>query len=1123
MKKLLVANRGEIAVRVLRAAAELDVETVAMYSHEDRASLHRLKADEAYAVGALGHPVRAYLDVDAIVDLAVRVGADAIHPGYGFLSESAELATTCAQAGVTFVGPGADVLRLTGDKTRARASAEEAGVPVLRASGPVTGEDQALNEAERLGYPLFVKAAAGGGGRGLRLIDDARDLPSAVATARREAQGAFGDATVYLEEAMARPRHIEVQVIGDQDGSIMHVLERDCSVQRRHQKVVEICPAPALDPEVRQRLLNDAVRFARQVNYVNAGTVEFLVGTDGRHAFIEMNPRIQVEHTVTEEVTGVDLVQAQLLIARGKTLYEIGLDSTTLHERGVAIQCRVTTEDPANGFRPDLGRITAVRDVGGAGIRVDSASVESGMEVTPYFDPLLVKLTARGPDLPAAARRARRAVSEFRVRGVKTNQAFLTALLANEDFLAGGVTTAFIDEHPELTRAGLSSNRTSRLLDFLADRTINRPHGPARTLVDPASKLPGTSASHSRLDGARQQLLEYGPEQFASRLRTQRAVAVTDTTFRDAHQSLLATRLRTRDMLAVAPHVAARLSGLLSLEMWGGATFDAALRFLHEDPWARLRELRSAIPNICFQMLLRGQNILGYGSYPTRVLESFVAEAADTGVDIFRIFDALNDVERIAPAVRAVCESGRVAEGTICYTSDLLDANERIYTLDYYLRIAEELVAAGAHVLCIKDMAGLLRASAAQVLVSALRERFDAPIHLHTHDTAGGQLATYLAAIEAGVDAVDGAMAPMSGGSSQPNLAALVAATDHTDRTTGLDIADLADLEPYWNAVRAVYEPFDIGLPSPTGRVYRHEIPGGQLSNLRQQAAALGLADQFDQVEDTYEKCAKLLGNPIKVTPTSKVVGDFALYAVSSGIDLEALAEHPDRFDLPASVLSYLTGDLGTPAGGWPEPFRSRALAPNRSEATAPTNSGEVDAAPGPERQRQLSRILFPGPTGDLEDIHASHGDVSVLPTIEFFHGLQEGRETPVDLAPGVRLFVELEAITDADDRGRRTVVMRVNGQTRFADALDRALGSDVPRTEHADPDNPHHVAAPLTGVVTTDVAVGTDVQPGDQLATIEAMKMESVVSARTAGTVNRIVTQSGTNVETGDLLIELA
>ena len=1124
LEKILVANRGEIAIRAFRAAYELDIRTVAVYTPEDRGSLHRQKADEAYEIGEVGHPVRAYLDIETLVETAKRVGADAIYPGYGFLSESSAFSRACEEAGITFVGPPPEVLALTGDKMRARRAAEEAGIPVLRASDPIEDPAGATSIAEEIGYPVFVKAAGGGGGRGLRRVERSEDLPGAIETAIREAQGAFGDSTVFLEQAVTRPRHIEVQILADAEGNVIHLFERDCSVQRRHQKVLEMAPAPNLDPELRDRLCEDAVRFGHAVGYLGAGTVEFLVGEDGEYAFIEMNPRIQVEHTVTEETTDVDLVHAQIRIAGGETLPELGLIQEEIRQRGVALQCRVTTEDPGSGFRPDTGRISAYRSPGGAGIRLDdSGATYAGAEVSPYFDSLLGKLTARGANLLSASRRARRALAEFRVRGVATNVAFLRAVLADPDFLDGRATTSFIDERPHLTSVSTGEDRASRLLALLADVTVNSPYGPPPSVPDPRTKLPPLESNSEPPDGSRQRLLELGPEGFARHLRQSDALQVTDTTMRDAHQSLLATRMRTFDMIAVAPHIARTLPQLFSAEVWGGATFDVALRFLHEDPWERLARLREALPNVCLQMLLRGQNTVGYTGYPPDVVRSFVAETREAGLDIFRIFDANNDIEQMRSAIEATLEVGAVAEGSLCYTGDLSDPREKLYTLDYYLRLAEELVQAGCHILCIKDMAGLVRAPAARRLVEALRREFDLPVHFHTHDTGGGQLATYLAAIEAGVDAIDGAAAPLSGMTSQPSLAAIVAATDYTERTTGLSLDALGDLEPYWEAVRTLYAPFEAGLRSPTGTVYRHEIPGGQLSNLRQQARALGLAERFEEIEHLYARCDALLGRLVKVTPTSKVVGDLALYMLSAGIDLDELAADPGDYDLPDSVIGFLRGELGEPPGGWPEPFRSGVLAERDSPPEdEQLSDAKLAALNGPERRATLNELLLPGPTREYEDAQERYGDVSVVPTRAFLYGLEPGDELAVDLEPGVRLYIQLEAITDPDDLGIRTLMVTLNGQPRPIDAQDRSLKPEIPARERVDSSNEGHIAAPMTGVVTLTVSEGENVDGGQEIGTIEAMKMESAIRAPADGTVERLAVSSGTNVEPGDLLAVL-
>ena len=1120
MHKVLVANRGEIAVRVLRAAHELQLQTVAVYTPEDREGLHRTKAGEAYQLGDVGHPVRGYLDIPALIEVARRSGADTLHPGYGFLSESAALAQACADAGIVFVGPPADVLRLTGDKVSAREAAVRAGLPVLRASAPLPDGQGAGEAAEAVGFPLFVKASAGGGGRGLRLVSDPAALAEAVLSASREAAAAFGDGTVFLEQAVTSPRHIEVQVLADTTGDAVHLFERDCSVQRRHQKVVELAPAPGLEPGTRDALCAAAVSFVRSVGYVNAGTVEFLVDADGAFTFMEMNPRIQVEHTVTEEVTGVDLVASQLRIAGGATLQDLGLRQESITLRGVAVQCRITTEDPAEDFRPDTGTITSYQSPGGPGVRLDGA-VYAGAQITPYFDSLLVKLTTRGPDLVTASLRAQRALREFRVRGVTTNADFLRRLLADPAFLAGGVTTSFLADRPELTSAPVITDRTTRLLTALGEATVNGLARPARSLGDPRSRLPelpepATTGSRDRLDAL-------GAAGWAAHLRAQTTVAVTDTTLRDAHQSLLATRLRTRDVVSAAPALARLLPGLLSLECWGGATYDVALRFLHEDPWDRLAQLREAAPHLCLQMLLRGRNAVGYTPYPVEVVQAFVAEAAVTGVDVFRVFDALNDLEQMRPALQAVQEAGKVAEGTLCYTGDLLDPAEQLYTLDYYLHLAEGLVGAGAHVLAVKDMAGLLRPAAAERLVRALRERFDAPVHLHTHDTTGGQLATLLAAIAAGVDAVDCAAAPFSGGTSQPNMSALVAATDHTARTTGLDLTALSAMEPFWEAVRDLYAPFEAGLRAPTGTVYRHEIPGGQLTNLRQQAIALGLGERWPQVQELYAVANDLLGKPIKVTPTSKVVGDLALFLAGSDVDPESLRADPRSFDLPDSVLGYLGGELGTPPAGFPEPFRSRAV-----EGRPPVG-GEVPLTPGqradldgPDRRAALSRLLFPKPYEEYCRAVDRQGDVSVVPTEAFWYGLRPGHQLTVELQPGVDVLVELETVGEPDEDGQRTLHLRVNGQPRPVSVRDRSIEVTRTRARRADPNVPGHVGAALPGVVLLKVAVGDVVTKGQALAVIEAMKMESTLSSPRDGTVAEVGVVTGDAVEAGDLLVVL-
>jgi pyruvate carboxylase len=1126
--KVLVANRGEIAIRAFRAAYEIGARTVAVFPYEDRGSEHRLKADEAYEIGERGHPVRAYLDPETIVAVAVKAGVDAVYPGYGFLSENPALAEACVNAGITFIGPTADVLTLTGNKARAIAAAKAAGVPTLASVDPSTDVDALISAVEELPYPLFVKAVAGGGGRGMRRVDEPTALREAIETCMREAESAFGDPTVFIEQAVVDPRHIEVQILADGDGNVIHLYERDCSVQRRHQKVVEIAPAPNLDPELRDRICADAVRFAREIGYRNAGTVEFLLDPDGNYVFIEMNPRIQVEHTVTEEITDVDLVQSQMRIAAGETLADLGLSQDDIVIRGAALQCRITTEDPANGFRPDTGKITTYRSPGGAGVRIDGGTTYTGAEVSGYFDSMLAKLTCRGRSFDKAVEKARRAVAEFRIRGVATNIAFLQALLDDPDFAAGRLTTAFIETHPQLLNARASGDRGTKLLTYLADVTVNQPHGKAPASIDPVYKLPEVDLGVPAPDGTRQQLLALGPEEFARALRARNDVAVTDTTFRDAHQSLLATRVRTRDLLMVAGHVARTTPQLWSLEAWGGATYDVALRFLAEDPWERLATLRQAVPNICLQMLLRGRNTVGYTPYPTEVTDAFVHEASETGIDVFRIVDALNDVEQMRPAIAAVRDTGRsVAEVALCYTGDLSSPSETLYTLDYYLRLADQIVSAGAHVLAIKDMAGLLRVPAARTLVTALRERFDLPVHLHTHDTPGGQLATLLAAIESGVDAVDAASAPMAGTTSQPALSALVSATDHSPRETGLSLDAVCALEPYWEATRRVYAPFESGLPSPTGRVYTHEIPGGQLSNLRQQAIALGLGEKFEAIEDMYAAANRILGNIVKVTPSSKVVGDLALHLVAVGADPAEFEANPGRFDIPDSVVGFLNGELGDPPGGWPEPFRTKALAGRTWEAPAasltPEQTDALASEAAVDRRRTLNELLFPGPSRDFAETRERYGDVSVLPTLDYLYGLRRGEEHTVDLDEGKRLLLGLQSISEPDERGFRTVMCTINGQLRPVSVRDRSVAADVPAAEKADPNAEGQVAAPFAGVVTISVAEGDKVEAGDKVAVIEAMKMEAAITAPVAGTVERLALPGTQQVEGGDLVLVLS
>jgi len=1142
--RLLVANRSEIAIRVFRSAHELGIRTVAIFAHEDRFALHRFKADEAYVVGRPGEPLRSYLDIEGIVALAKRHGIDGIHPGYGFLSENPDFAEACGRAGITFVGPRVELLRSLGDKTAARELARQAGVPILAGSAtPVASLADAQAIAKDLGWPVILKAAHGGGGRGMRVVRGEDELAVALESAQRESRSAFGSAAVFVEKFIQRARHIEVQLLGDLHGGLVHLFERDCSVQRRHQKVVEVAPAPNLDPRLRDAICDAALAIGRKARYENAGTVEFLVDADtGRFFFIEVNPRIQVEHTVTEEITGIDIVRRQLLVAQGRRLAdpEIGLgDQAAIRSMGTAVQCRVTTEDPENRFLPDYGRIVAYRSASGMGIRLDAGSAFSGAVVTPYFDSLLVKVTARGLTIGEAAGHLERCLQEFRVRGVKTNIPFLINLLTHPDFLAGECTTRFIDETPALFDFPVRRDRATKLLEYLADVIVNgnplvkgRPPAVRRT----AAPVPDHDVAAPLPAGTRTRLLELGPERFAAWVREQRGLFVTDTTMRDAHQSLLATRMRSHDMLAVANAYAHSAAGLFSLEMWGGATFDTAMRFLKECPWDRLGQLRERIPHVLFQMLLRASNAVGYTNYPDDVVRAFVRESAAAGIDVFRVFDPLNWVPNMRVAIDAVRDSGAICEAAICYTGDILDPARTKYSLAYYVDLARELEKLGAHMLAIKDMAGLCKPFAAGTLVRALRDEIGIPIHFHTHDTAGGQMASLLEAARSGADIVDAAFAPLSGLTSQPNLNALVEAVRHTPLDTGLDPEPLRHLAHYWSAVREHYTAFECGMKAPDADLYLHEMPGGQFTNLLEQAKALGLADRWEAVCRTYADVNALLGDIVKVTPTSKSVGDLALMLVTNGLEARDLLDESREMAFPESVIDLLAGRMGQPPGGFPPEVvrrvvRGAELVTGRpGESLPPADVGAAtrhvsgvvgrDATP----REVVTWLLYPRVFEDFARHQARYGDVSVLPTPAFLEGPKAGEELSVDIEPGKTLLIRLLTVGEPHGDGLRTVFFELNGQPRSVTVADASLAGTVQRRPKATAGDVREVGAPMPGlVVTVAVRKGDKVKKGQKLLSLEAMKMETTVYAERDGTLAEVLVAPGTPVEAGELCARYA
>ncbi|MCC7410782.1 MAG: pyruvate carboxylase [Gammaproteobacteria bacterium] len=1142
IRRLLIANRGEISIRVQRAAAELGIRTMAVYSQEDRFSLHRFKADEAYLVGKGLTPVQAYLDIGEVLRVAQRTRSQAIHPGYGFLAENPQFARACIDAGLIWVGPPPAVMDTLGNKVAARALAERAGVPVMPASPPLPRDPARIRElAAAIGFPLMVKATWGGGGRGTRVVREERELIDLVTTARNEAATAFGNDEVYLEKLVERARHVEVQIIGDAHGNLVHLFERDCTVQRRHQKVVERAPAIFLDPGQREELCGHALKLGRAAGYVNAGTVEFLQDVDtGRFYFIEVNPRVQVEHTVTENVTGIDIVKAQILIAGGG---EIGsMDSgvpqqDAIRLNGHAMQCRITTEDPENGFIPDYGVISAYRSPAGFGIRLDAGTAYAGARITRYYDSLLVKVTAWGVTPQETVARMRRALAEFRIRGVRTNLVFLESLMRNPRFRNAEYTTTFIDDTPELLRFRRRRDRVTRLLNFVSDVIVNgnvevagRTH-PPQIVLPKAPELDGRAVP----DGSRQRLEALGPEKFAHWMRAQQRVLVTDTTFRDAHQSLIATRMRTHDMAAIAPVYARLLPDLLSVECWGGATFDVALRFLKECPWERLALLRERLPNVLLQMLLRAANGVGYTNYPDNVVAFFVREAARAGVDLFRVFDSLNWIENMRPAMDAVLETGKLCEAAICYTGDLSDPACTKYDLKYYVGLARELERAGAHILAIKDMAGLCRPRAASMLVRTLREEIGLPIHFHTHDTSGIAAASVLAAIDAGCDAVDAAVDSMSGLTSQPNLGSIVEALRHDERSTGIDPEHLRVVSRYFEQVRSCYGAFESDIRSGASEVYVHGMPGGQYTNLREQARALGLAERWADVAGAYAEVNDMFGDIVKVTPTSKVVGDMALMMVTSGLTRADVLDPESEIAFPESVVSFFRGDLGQPYGGFPASLQRKVL---KGEAPLERRPGAVLAAVDLEAvraevahkaerrigdQQLASYLMYPKVFLDWVAARRHYGDISVLPTPVFFYGMEPGQEISVDVEPGKAVVIRFVTMSDPHEDGSRTVFYEVNGQPRSVSVSDRALAPEKVPAQKAEAGNSAHVGAPMPGLVATVcVATGERVSRGDLLLTIEAMKMEAGVRAERDGRVKEVLVQPGQQIDVKDLLLVL-
>jgi pyruvate carboxylase len=1142
IKRLLVANRGEIAIRVFRAATELGIRTVAIYSEQDNVSIHRFKADESYLVGAGKGPIEAYLDIDSIIEVAKRNDVDAIHPGYGFLAENAEFARRCQEEGIIFIGPSPELIHKFGDKVEARRMAIEAGIPVIPGTPePIESLQDALLFAKEHGYPIIIKGVSGGGGRGMRIVRSQHELQDALERARSEARASFGDSKVYLERYLENPKHIEVQIIGDHYGNVVHLFERDCSIQRRHQKVVEVAPSLSLSADLRERICQAALTLMKKAGYTNAGTVEFLLTPDGNFYFIEVNPRIQVEHTITELITGIDIVQTQIRVAQGYALSHpvIGITSQEdIQMSGYAIQCRVTTEDPQNGFVPDAGRILAWRSAGGYGVRLDGGNGYPGAIVTPYYDSLLVKISTYGTTFEQAARKMLRSLREFRIRGVKTNLPFLENVVTHPDFLSGNYNTSFIDTKPELFRFSKRQDRGTKLLNYIGNIVVNGypglPKGEKKPHFD-RPRIPKTSYSQKYPEGTKQILDREGPDGLVKWIQAQKRVLLTDTTFRDAHQSLMATRVRTYDLVTIAEATGKLAHNLFSLEMWGGATFDTSMRFLRESPWDRLRLLRERIPNILFQMLLRGANAVGYTNYPDNVIRAFVKASAENGIDVFRIFDSLNWLPGMEVAIDAVREQGKVAEAAICYTGDILDPTRTKYTLKYYVDLAKELEKAGAHIIAIKDMAGLLKPYAAYELVRALKQEVGLPIHLHTHDTSGNGVAMLLKAVEAGVDIVDACVSSMSGLTSQPSINALIAALDHTEQETGLSLDAFHQLARYWEDVRPMYAGFESEMKASNTEVYIHEMPGGQYSNLEQQAKAVGLEGRWEEVKQMYSTVNRMFGDIVKVTPSSKVVGDMALFMVQNNLTEENIYEKGQRIDFPDSVIQFFQGYLGQPPGGFPpklqevvlkgrEAFTTRPgelLAPVDFEELARELEAKIGRKPG--ELDLLSYIMYPQVFLQYDQSLKEYGDLSFLDTSTFFYGLRLGEETAVSIERGKTIIIKLVAVGEPDAEGYRTIYFELNGQPREVSVRDQnAVVSDNVRPK-ADPANANHIGASMPGkVLKVLVDVGDKVKKGEHLLITEAMKMETTLQAPHDARIKAIHVKAGEAIAVGDLLVEL-